>query len=687
MNIKNTKWFTLVELIIVITILAVLWTIAFLSFNSYTKSSRDTQRTASLKNIEKWMEAYFIGNGFYPFPDNYTTITASGWEVLYYQGIIWENTTRTLQISKIPLDPLDQTPLYYTISADKKDFQVVSFLEWTPIAWLISESYAADLTNRKIKYIWQPFWLLLTSDNSLPSGVIDIENTPNTYNFHRFTSTSQSVVSGSGMVLKNVNPKSFFANMGNTPLQNIVIQTVTSDDFWNIYIWGNIRDTSSTIVDFAWKPISSIWTTHAMFLAKLNKYGTQEWIKLWLSQAVWPWNGPKIFYIIEKDGFLYLGWVYTSWTNSMDFKNQIMSQVWTVTSELFIMKMDTNGNQIWIKNLVWSWTETFTGLQSDGNFLYLAGTFTNNSTNSNGTLNFDGTQLFWKAASPAANGFFTKLTLDGDVIFTKTAWGGSAYNLTNMELIPWKWVLISWSVSNNNVNVNNIVDFWNNPHVPWFSGVTSDFIFLQHLDVNGNIVWTKNQLIQLLGTNSLTGLYYDKIKEKIYIAIKFWATNFQFTGNTFASKWNMDVYFAQLDLNGNVVWDKIHWWVWAEEVSTNSITTNIDGNIYFISTFTNDSSDTSNAVDFWGNPILGKTSSNTTNILMTQMNSNGDLISTQVASAILNPWIFSFKNNIFFTGRYQNSNTNTNNVVWFFDEIFYGLTWTSNYHVFLQKLK
>lgn len=682
MNIKNTKWFTLVELIIVITILAVLWTIAFLSFNSYTKSSRDTQRTASLKNIEKWMEAYFIGNGFYPFPDNYTTITASGWEVLYYQGIIWENTARTLQISKIPLDPLDQTPLYYTISADKKDFQVVSFLEWTPIAWLISESYAADLTNRKIKYIWQPFWLLLTSDNSLPSGVIDIENTTNAYNFHRFTSTSQSVVSGTGMVLKNVNPKSFFANMGNTTASNMAIQTITSDSFWNIYVWGNIRDTSWSFIDFSWKSLN-IGTTHTIFLAKLNTYWVQEWIKFGTSTATLT-NGPTLQYLVEKDGFLYIWGSYISWTNVQDFNNQAFPSLWL--RDIFLIKLDTNGNQIWRKTLAWSSAENLTGLELDGNFLYLAGTFTNNSTNSNGTLNFDGTQLFWKTASNVVDGFFTKLTLDGDVIFTKTAWGGSAYNLTNMELIPWKWVLISWSVSNNNVNVNNIVDFWNNPHVPWFSGVTSDFIFLQHLDVNGNIVWTKNQLSQGSSDN-IYGLHYDKIKEKIYIAITTWALTFRFTGNTFASQWNMDVYFAQLDLNGNVVWDKMHWWVWAENILTNSITTNIDGNVYFISTFTNDTSDTSNAVDFWGNPILGKTSSNTTNTLMTQMNSNGDLISTQVSTVSQVPRIFSFKNNIFFTGRYQNSNTNTNNVVWFFDEIFYGLTWTSNYHVFLQKLK
>jgi prepilin-type N-terminal cleavage/methylation domain-containing protein len=48
----NDFGFTLVELIIVITILAILSAIAFISFQGYTKSSRDSNRLATLKNID-----------------------------------------------------------------------------------------------------------------------------------------------------------------------------------------------------------------------------------------------------------------------------------------------------------------------------------------------------------------------------------------------------------------------------------------------------------------------------------------------------------------------------------------------------------------------------------------------------------------------------------------------------------
>tara|TARA_Y100001960_G_C14352104_1_gene670075 strand:- start:403 stop:597 length:195 start_codon:yes stop_codon:yes gene_type:complete len=54
--ISKTKGFTLVELIVVITILAILSTVAFISFQNYVLSSRDSKRTTDIKNIVKSLE-------------------------------------------------------------------------------------------------------------------------------------------------------------------------------------------------------------------------------------------------------------------------------------------------------------------------------------------------------------------------------------------------------------------------------------------------------------------------------------------------------------------------------------------------------------------------------------------------------------------------------------------------------
>lgn len=56
MKSKNTKWFTLVELIIVITILAILATIAFVSFQSYTKDARNSKRMSDLASLAQAIE-------------------------------------------------------------------------------------------------------------------------------------------------------------------------------------------------------------------------------------------------------------------------------------------------------------------------------------------------------------------------------------------------------------------------------------------------------------------------------------------------------------------------------------------------------------------------------------------------------------------------------------------------------
>lgn len=50
---KNNKGFTLVELIVVITILAILWTIAFISLQWYSSDARDSTRISDTASMNK----------------------------------------------------------------------------------------------------------------------------------------------------------------------------------------------------------------------------------------------------------------------------------------------------------------------------------------------------------------------------------------------------------------------------------------------------------------------------------------------------------------------------------------------------------------------------------------------------------------------------------------------------------
>lgn len=57
---KQKNAFTLVELIVVITILAILWTIAFINLQWYSMWARDSKRVSDISNIQKkiWIEMW-----------------------------------------------------------------------------------------------------------------------------------------------------------------------------------------------------------------------------------------------------------------------------------------------------------------------------------------------------------------------------------------------------------------------------------------------------------------------------------------------------------------------------------------------------------------------------------------------------------------------------------------------------
>jgi len=78
------KWFTLVELIVVITILAILWTIAFLSFQWYSRDARDSKRTSDVNNMKTTLELFNVNTWKYPSPDSLSTISYS-WDTVWYQ--------------------------------------------------------------------------------------------------------------------------------------------------------------------------------------------------------------------------------------------------------------------------------------------------------------------------------------------------------------------------------------------------------------------------------------------------------------------------------------------------------------------------------------------------------------------------------------------------------------------------
>ena len=84
------KGFTLLELIIVLTIVTILWTIEYFSYQWYSKSARDTTSISDVQNIWKFLDIFTLQTWKYPLPDNAEAVTYA-WETIWYQWTLWDN--------------------------------------------------------------------------------------------------------------------------------------------------------------------------------------------------------------------------------------------------------------------------------------------------------------------------------------------------------------------------------------------------------------------------------------------------------------------------------------------------------------------------------------------------------------------------------------------------------------------
>ena len=158
---KTIKAFTLVELIVVITILAILWTIAFISLQWYSKKARDSKRTSDMNNINTSLELHQVKRWYYPDPDLWGNVTYSWW-IVWTQWNVWEQVTRQLkELRNIPLDPLTENQYTYSLLNTKKEYQIWAIFEWETVSQInLANTYAAWSQTYKARVTWNYNWVL-----------------------------------------------------------------------------------------------------------------------------------------------------------------------------------------------------------------------------------------------------------------------------------------------------------------------------------------------------------------------------------------------------------------------------------------------------------------------------------------------------------------------------------------------
>ena len=208
MKTKRFKAFTLVELIVVITILAILWTIAFISLQWYSANARDSVRISNLTNMDKGLA--FLQAKDWTLPDpawNTTTITLSGSTIMIQWEILQSMAEKHLKMSWDIVDPVDSTNPIYSLSTDKKKYQIAMFLEAENLAYTVNKVHAADWKTFITK--WNKLWIVLSDEetpvNQQTWALETLELTTTTAN-HKVYLDDTEVVEWQWSELSAINP-------------------------------------------------------------------------------------------------------------------------------------------------------------------------------------------------------------------------------------------------------------------------------------------------------------------------------------------------------------------------------------------------------------------------------------------------------------------------------------------------
>ncbi|QFR39424.1 type II secretion system protein [Candidatus Gracilibacteria bacterium 28_42_T64] len=157
---RSTKAFTLVELIVTITILAILGTIAFISLQGYSKLARNSTRIVDMQSIKNVLELHVIKYGKYPLPDSSTLVTASGTNLWHTGEVATSIQTQVGRISKIPEDPLTGKYMNYSTTLNQKEYQLMYDFEVTQQNNITNSTYASETTFPKVVGQYNGFYVI-----------------------------------------------------------------------------------------------------------------------------------------------------------------------------------------------------------------------------------------------------------------------------------------------------------------------------------------------------------------------------------------------------------------------------------------------------------------------------------------------------------------------------------------------
>lgn len=282
---RDNYAFTLVELIVVITILAILWMIAFISLQWYSENARDSVRISDIWNLAKTLEYKLTDWSFLPKPDDSINLTAS-WILFWYQGIAWSTTLSKLWLFNWWKDPLEENYYTYITNNTLTKYQVIWFLENSNYtSFNFNKLEAKDYSKRYIYTKWSEIWIILDSNTNQPITstwtTIDLINDLWDYKV-QFTSTDSKTWTG-GEIFSSI------YNRNKSLLLNKEIANLDQ----NLVYYTDMETTTLSWSRIVLKDLSNNWNNATCY----NSWTIVDcWSNSWPQLVEWWWSTWKWFY-------------------------------------------------------------------------------------------------------------------------------------------------------------------------------------------------------------------------------------------------------------------------------------------------------------------------------------------------------------------------------------------------------
>ena len=166
----NQRAFSLVELIVAVTVVVILSAIWVTSYTNYLPNVRDANRISQLINISQWLDVYALNNKL-PLPDDYLDLNLDNGTTLMHQWYAGASVLETIEYDQSWKDPNTDMYFIYSLTANKKYHQLMWFLESsqnnTQASYLFPHAHANNhLSTRSPVIYGRALGIILDENNT-----------------------------------------------------------------------------------------------------------------------------------------------------------------------------------------------------------------------------------------------------------------------------------------------------------------------------------------------------------------------------------------------------------------------------------------------------------------------------------------------------------------------------------------